>query len=740
MFGNWLPLPMRGKKQSAFVKYALSYLLFLFIPIVFGAQQYIQTHQVLTRDATELNLQILRMSQNIVDRLFVESDNVASVISVDNDVLRLLQSANSPATAEQLYEFSLLRDSLNRYAVTNKLFQDIFVCFQSSGTVVTSKTAFDMRDNDVRIEGKPFREWLDEVSKRSTQKQYYNLNKVEIGGKESSMIAYVSPLPNGVQGKVLGSIIVFIDQSDITGLFQRLVVKGNGYAYIQDGQGQLIAPTFSPVELARGMTLPASFEGKVGSSFQQLGGKSMLVSHSRSDQNGWTYVAAQSSEIVLAKAEAIKRTILTFASITLGLGVLAAFFLAYRNSRPLLELMSSLSELRNRIEHQLPLLRATVLDRLLKGYYKSEDDALAAVREGRMQLRFGGYFAVAASVSCDERYADTEELREFLASRLKVWFDGCDYVLNMDRDRADLIVSCPEDDPDALRSGLKRRWDEQSGLLQGENGMFVTLGIGRMTASLLELWRSHNDARQALEYHIPTGRGDMIWYEERVQDSGYYYYPLDLELKLVQTVKNGDSDGLGQLLRHIKDVNYSERRLNGATRRQLQHELQGTMTKLLEQLEAGSETFPELRGKLAAEGAADGEPFRFDAWQRSLKTICEHLAQQKKDKYNQTAAAMLDMTTDRFTDPNFSLAGLAAHFKLSESFISILFKEHAGENFSDYVERLRLELACSQLRNTGKSIVQIAQEIGYNSDKTFRRAFKRVYGVQPTSYRDSAPS
>ncbi|MGG1553497.1 helix-turn-helix domain-containing protein [Paenibacillus ferrarius] len=739
---NLLRLPIRSNKQSVFRKYVFSYLLFLCLPIAFGIQQYVQTHEVLTKSATDLSLQILRMSQNTVDRLFIESDNVVSEISDDNNVLSMLLNANSPPTTEQLYNYSLLRSSLNRYVITNKLFEDIFICIANSGMAVSSKTAFNMNDNVVSINGMKLSEWLDEVSKRSTQKQYYSLNNVTIEGKQTSVLAYVSPLPNGVQGKVLGSIIVFIDQRDISSLFQ-FVVEDGGYAYIQGEQGQFIAPTFTSDQLKNGLALPETLSGKLGSSFEELGGKSMLVSHSRSDQNGWTYIAAQPSSVVLAKADTIKRAILMFAGFTLGLGILAALFLAYRNSKPFSELLNSMSELRSQIEHQLPLLRASVLDRLLKGYYKDEEGAKAALEEAHVQLQGAGYFSISVTANRDDwgaiGYEGMEEVHSFLKDRLEHMLEGFDFLMNMDGNRADLIVAYETTDWEVLRALIRERWAVQADMLQEENGLLLTIGAGRGTALLHELWRSHNEARQALEYHIPTDRGELIWYQERVQDSSYYYYPLDIELKLIQTVKNGDREGLERLMQHLLDVNLQERRLNTVTRRQLQHELQGTLIKLLEQVEASSDSLAELREK-ALQQAESGETFSPEAWKKVLHTICEHLAHQKKDKYNKTATAILEMTKAQFTDANFSLSGLASYFKLSESFISILFKDHVGENFSDYVERLRLELACGLLKGTDKSIVLISQESGYNSDKTFRRAFKRVYGIQPTSYRESAHS
>ncbi|MBW7462221.1 hypothetical protein K0U00_50040, partial [Paenibacillus sepulcri] len=95
------------------------------------------------------------------------------------------------------------------------------------------------------------------------------------------------------------------------------------------------------------------------------------------------------------------------------------------------------------------------------------------------------------------------------------------------------------------------------------------------------------------------------------------------------------------------------------------------------------------------------------AWpslQKALRIVCGHVAANKKQKQGRMADAMLETVHNRFTDSGFCLTELAMQFKLSESFISVLFKEHAGESFSDYLEKLRMDRACQLLHGTEKSI------------------------------------
>ena len=88
-----------------------------------------------------------------------------------------------------------------------------------------------------------------------------------------------------------------------------------------------------------------------------------------------------------------------------------------------------------------------------------------------------------------------------------------------------------------------------------------------------------------------------------------------------------------------------------------------------------------------------------------------------------------------YTDPALSLTTIAAHFGVSPAYLSQLFKEETGENFSDCLETIRMEHASQLLADPRLSVGDIACQLGYNSDKVFRRAFKRVKGTSPTDYR-----
>jgi AraC-like DNA-binding protein len=64
-----------------------------------------------------------------------------------------------------------------------------------------------------------------------------------------------------------------------------------------------------------------------------------------------------------------------------------------------------------------------------------------------------------------------------------------------------------------------------------------------------------------------------------------------------------------------------------------------------------------------------------------------------------------------------------------------LFRAATGSSPKRWLTARRLELAAQRLAETDETLAQIATHVGYVSEFALSRAFKRHYGVAPTSYR-----
>jgi AraC-like DNA-binding protein/ligand-binding sensor protein len=64
-----------------------------------------------------------------------------------------------------------------------------------------------------------------------------------------------------------------------------------------------------------------------------------------------------------------------------------------------------------------------------------------------------------------------------------------------------------------------------------------------------------------------------------------------------------------------------------------------------------------------------------------------------------------------------------------------VFHKSTGLKFTDYVARVRLEDARTQLLNPNRRISEVAYDVGFQSLTQFNRMFKRVFGQSPTEFR-----
>lgn len=85
----------------------------------------------------------------------------------------------------------------------------------------------------------------------------------------------------------------------------------------------------------------------------------------------------------------------------------------------------------------------------------------------------------------------------------------------------------------------------------------------------------------------------------------------------------------------------------------------------------------------------------------------------------------------------WQVAELAQQVGVSRSLLASRFSHLLGQPTKQYITQWRLQLALNLLRSTDSSIAQIANQVGYDSEYAFNRAFKRFVGVPPATWRNN---
>lgn len=92
---------------------------------------------------------------------------------------------------------------------------------------------------------------------------------------------------------------------------------------------------------------------------------------------------------------------------------------------------------------------------------------------------------------------------------------------------------------------------------------------------------------------------------------------------------------------------------------------------------------------------------------------------------------------EHFEDEDLTVGKVAKEFGISTSEVNRLIYFQFEKSFYEYLDVLRVSKSCELLKKTDMKIIDIALSVGYNSTRTFQRAFHRITGVSPSKFRST---
>jgi two-component system response regulator YesN len=73
---------------------------------------------------------------------------------------------------------------------------------------------------------------------------------------------------------------------------------------------------------------------------------------------------------------------------------------------------------------------------------------------------------------------------------------------------------------------------------------------------------------------------------------------------------------------------------------------------------------------------------------------------------------------------------------LNPNYLSYLFKQKTGQNFTDYLIKTKMEIAFKLIKSHQYKTYEISEMVGYSNAKNFTRTFKSFYGKTPSELRN----
>lgn len=128
------------------------------------------------------------------------------------------------------------------------------------------------------------------------------------------------------------------------------------------------------------------------------------------------------------------------------------------------------------------------------------------------------------------------------------------------------------------------------------------------------------------------------------------------------------------------------------------------------------------------ESRAEIEEFSF----KLLKSTVNRMSADSEGSSASVIEKLIQYVNEHFSE-NISLQSAADSVFFSPVYCSRFFKKQTGENFTDYLLRIRMENAVKCL-GENKKINDISRECGYSNANYFTRIFKEYYKCTPREY------
>jgi len=105
-----------------------------------------------------------------------------------------------------------------------------------------------------------------------------------------------------------------------------------------------------------------------------------------------------------------------------------------------------------------------------------------------------------------------------------------------------------------------------------------------------------------------------------------------------------------------------------------------------------------------------------------------------QEDFSKVSARAHQYLLEHYKD-DVKLSDIAEYCHQQEASLCRTYKRETGMTLFQHLQYIRIESACTMLRNTSQSITEVAYGCGFNTPSAFNRLFQQIIGMTPGDYR-----
>jgi len=225
---------------------------------------------------------------------------------------------------------------------------------------------------------------------------------------------------------------------------------------------------------------------------------------------------------------------------------------------------------------------------------------------------------------------------------------------------------------------------------------------------------------------------DMIYQQKRIGEAAKLQ--LELEKKLAECIQIGEREKAQQLLNDILGSIYFSSSGDIETIKIRATELLVILMRRLS--ETGILTYDGYSLGFVREMREISSIEQMDEWlSRVLSSLMRSALAASEVKHISVIKRVHAYVNENHS-AKVTLNELAEVVGLSVSYLSKIYREEMGETLVTYMNKVRVEHACTLLTSGSASLADVAHTVGFEDQSYFSKVFKKQVGMSPGKYRE----
>lgn len=744
------PADATAKNESTtflMIRFAITYSVFLLIILLLM----VHLHRVSTTRSEEdfwnQDQSTFESAVSLLDNNFTTMDSITRQLSMNTKLYHL---ATMKSTDDNDFYLSglTMKQSLASYMYSyNELpFSTYFVYLRNSGYIISVNTFNSEQLYYIRnylSSGANFNEWHDLLNNNLTKDSaLYPLSDFMLPESGNAYL-YVLNMDVLTYKDIPATVAFHINEQTLRKIFSGVSLGDTGYIIAVDAQDQPVFSLSEDKNTSSEKDLNTLTESVLSLSYDDNNTcvhNDTHIMRIASKTNDWTFYLVQPESIYPSDYQFIFLLIL-FAAIIGGL--IMIFILVRNNMRPILHLDDQLQEtlhantqLIEEADAIRPVLYDNYLRQLMSGVITTPDELSFIQNYLHLEDPSLHYYVLYGVTYENDPAADTfpnentstessESMKDIIAGLLARYFsyENNLYLCSPKKHIYAVLIPFSGTADEILITLQEKALKFHSELLE-EYSIWFFAGIG-LSCSFTNIWESYQQAKDAAGY---TSKNYIFLpYEMLKKDSHVYYYPAEFSTRLIRSITGGNKSQVIEIFNLIHQENIEERSLPFQLLRFLLTDIRNTLLKA--RFTYTGESTPQI---VEIDTMLSQDELTFRLCEDISIKLCDFFA--SKSEKNNLIDSIVTYIRENYKNPALCLSKISDEFHISESYFSHMFKENMNVNFSVYLEDLRLTEAAHLIEKGESGINEIALEVGYNNQTSFRRAFKKKYGVTPSSF------